>query len=242
MCIMTRRNQRLPEQLRPVTVTRPFVDHAEGSCLITCGGTRVLCTASIEEKVPFWMRDQQRGWITAEYGMLPRSTHQRSAREASRGKQSGRTLEIQRLIGRSMRSVVNLELLGKRTIWLDCDVIQADGGTRTASITGAFIALSDACRHLHGGGIIAAFPITDHVAAVSCGLVDQTPLLDLDYEEDSRCQADMNFVMTGRGQIVEIQGTAEGAPFSRVDFNNMLALAEKGIVELIAMQHRTLGV
>ncbi|MBF0414302.1 MAG: ribonuclease PH [Magnetococcales bacterium] len=238
---MSRRNDRKPDQLRPVSITRHFVDHAEGSCLITCGNTRVLCTASIEEKLPPWMRDQQRGWITAEYGMLPRSTHQRSAREASRGKQSGRTLEIQRLIGRSMRSVVNLDKLGKRTIWLDCDVIQADGGTRTASITGAFIALTDALRHLHRGGIIPELPITNYVAAVSCGLVGDTPLLDLDYEEDSHCQTDMNFVMTSHGHFVEIQGTAEGAPFSHSDFNAMLALAQKGIAELITIQRQALA-
>ncbi|MBF0139471.1 MAG: ribonuclease PH [Magnetococcales bacterium] len=238
---MSRRNDRKPDQLRPVSITRHFVDHAEGSCLIACGNTRVLCTASIEEKLPPWMRDQQRGWITAEYGMLPRSTHQRSAREASRGKQSGRTLEIQRLIGRSMRSVVNLDKLGKRTIWLDCDVIQADGGTRTASITGAFIALTDALGHLHRGGIIPELPITNYVAAVSCGLVGDTPLLDLDYEEDSHCQTDMNFVMTSHGQFVEIQGTAEGAPFSHGDFNAMLALAQKGIAELITIQRQALA-
>ncbi|HIJ83086.1 MAG: Ribonuclease PH [Magnetococcales bacterium] len=238
---MARRNNRMPDQLRPVTITRPFVDYAEGSCLITCGNTRVLCTASIEEKLPFWMRDQNRGWVTAEYGMLPRATHTRTAREASRGKQSGRTLEIQRLIGRSMRAVVNLEKLGKRTIWLDCDVIQADGGTRTASITGAFVALMDACRRLHNGGIIAELPIIDHVAAVSSGMVKDIPLLDLDYDEDSHCQTDMNFVMTGNGRFIEIQGTAEAAPFSREDFNLMLALAEKGIGELIAIQRQTLS-
>lgn len=238
---MSRKNNRLHDQLRPVSITRPFLDHAEGSCLIACGNTRVLCTASIEEKVPFWMRDQNRGWVTAEYGMLPRATHQRTAREASRGKQSGRTLEIQRLIGRSMRAVVNLNKLGKRTIWLDCDVIQADGGTRTVSITGAYIALMEACRRLHAGGIIAELPITDTVAAVSSGLVNGTPLLDLDYDEDSGCQADMNFVMTGSGRFIEIQGTAEASPFSRDEFSTMLALAEKGIRELIEIQRANLS-
>ncbi|MEO5327882.1 MAG: ribonuclease PH [Magnetococcus sp. THC-1_WYH] len=238
---VTRKGDRHSDQLRPVTVTRSFVDHAEGSCLITFGNTRVLCTASIEEKVPFWMRDQNRGWVTAEYGMLPRATHTRTAREATRGKQSGRTLEIQRLIGRSMRAIVDLGKLGKRTIWLDCDVIQADGGTRTASITGAFIALMDACRRLHRGGIIAELPIIDHVAAVSCGLVKGGCLLDLDYDEDSMCQTDMNFVMTGSGRFIEIQGTAEGSPFSREDLDAMLALAETGIRELIDIQRKSLA-
>ncbi|MBF0108525.1 MAG: ribonuclease PH [Magnetococcales bacterium] len=238
---MSRRNQREPDRLRPVTITRSYVDHAEGSCLITCGGTRVLCTVSIEERLPFWMRDQNRGWITAEYGMLPRSTHTRSPREATRGKQSGRTLEIQRLIGRSLRSVVQLEKLGKRTLWIDCDVIQADGGTRTASITGAFIALTDACRRLHQGGIIAEFPIADHVAAVSCGMVHNIPMLDLDYEEDSQCQTDMNFVMTGDGRFVEIQGTAEGNPFTREQFNALRTLAEQGINELVQLQKNALS-
>ncbi|MBF0145141.1 MAG: ribonuclease PH [Magnetococcales bacterium] len=236
-----RRNQRSPDQLRPITITRSFVDHAEGSCLITCGNTRVLCTASIEEKLPFWMRDQNRGWITAEYGMLPRATHTRTVREASRGKQSGRTLEIQRLIGRSMRAVVNLEKLGKRTIWIDCDVIQADGGTRTVSITGAFIALMDACRRLHEGGLLSELPIIDYIAAVSSGMVQNVPMLDLDYDEDSHCQTDMNFVMTGSGRFVEIQGTAEGSPFSRQEFDSMLALAEKGIKELIELQRKALN-
>lgn len=236
---MSRANNRRPDQLRSVKITRPFIDHAEGSCLIECGGTKVICTASIEERLPPWMRDQNRGWITAEYAMLPRATHSRTAREATRGKQGGRTLEIQRLIGRSLRSVVNLKKLGKRTIWLDCDVIQADGGTRTASITGAFVALTDACQHLMKAGVIASLPIDNFVAAVSCGIVEGVPLLDLDYHEDSSCELDMNFVMDGSGHFVEIQGTAEGKAFSLNEFNSLAALAEKGIETLIAEQRQS---
>ncbi|MBF0426656.1 MAG: ribonuclease PH [Magnetococcales bacterium] len=243
MDFMPRFLDRRPDQLRPVTITRPYGKHAEGSCLIACGDTRVICTATVEESQPRWMRQQhpERGWVTAEYGMLPRSTHERTAREASRGKQGGRTLEIQRLIGRSLRSVVNLDLLGKRTIWVDCDVIQADGGTRTASITGAFVALVDACRFLQRRQKLATLPITDFVAAVSCGIHEGQPLLDLDYAEDSTCETDCNFVMTGSGRFVEIQGTAEAAPFSRDQFDVMVRLAEGGIGQLVAIKREALG-
>ncbi|MBF0357712.1 MAG: ribonuclease PH [Magnetococcales bacterium] len=236
-----RSNNRSLDEMREVTIIRPYIDHAEGSCLITFGGTKVICTATIEEKQPNWLRGKNQGWVTAEYGMLPRSTHGRMGREASRGKQGGRTLEIQRLIGRSLRSVIDLKKLGKRTIWIDCDVIQADGGTRTASITGAFIALMDACQRLVAAGEIRTLPITDYVAAISCGIVNGQPMLDLDYNEDSNCETDMNFVMTGAEKFVEIQGTAEGHPFSREEFNEMAALAEKGVGELIALQRKTLG-
>jgi ribonuclease PH len=236
----SRSNNRSLDEMREVTIIRPYIDHAEGSCLITFGGTKVICTATIEEKQPGWLRGKNQGWVTAEYGMLPRSTHGRMGREASRGKQSGRTLEIQRLIGRSLRSVIDLKKLGKRTIWVDCDVIQADGGTRTASITGAFIALMDACQRLVDAGEIRNMPITDYVAAISCGIVNGQPMLDLDYNEDSGCETDMNFVMTGSEKFVEIQGTAEGHPFSRDEFNQMAVLAEKGIGELIALQRKTL--
>ena len=237
---MPRANGRRFDQLRPVTISRAVNAYAEGSCLIECGATKVLCTASVEEKIPPWMRDQKRGWVTAEYGMLPRATHDRTSRESTRGKQGGRTLEIQRLIGRSLRSVVNLEQLGKRTIWVDCDVIQADGGTRTASITGAFIALMDACSWLKNKGRIKTLPINGFLAAVSCGLVDEKPMLDLDYQEDSNCGTDMNFVMTSSGRFVEVQGTAEGHPFSREEFDAMAKLAESGISQLIALQRKTL--
>ncbi|MBF0455039.1 MAG: ribonuclease PH [Magnetococcales bacterium] len=236
----TRSHNRTLDEMRPVTITRPYNDHAEGSCLITFGGTKVICTASIEEQQPRWLRGKNQGWVTGEYGMLPRSTHSRIGREASRGKQGGRTLEIQRLIGRSLRSVTDLKKLGKRTIWIDCDVIQADGGTRTASITGAFVALMDACTRLRDAGEIRELPITDFVAAVSCGIVQDTPMLDLDYQEDSNCATDMNFVMTGTGKFIEIQGTAEGHPFSRSEFDAMATLAEKGVRELIAMQRKLL--
>ncbi|WP_130470576.1 ribonuclease PH [Candidatus Magnetaquicoccus inordinatus] len=237
---MSRVNGRRADQLRAVTLTRHVNAHAEGSCLIECGSTRVLCTASVEERVPSWMRDQNRGWVTAEYGMLPRATHDRTPRESAQGKQGGRTLEIQRLIGRSLRSVVNLEMLGKRTIWIDCDVLQADGGTRTASITGGFVALMDACSWLKEKGRIKSLPINEFLAAISCGLVDGVPLLDLDYSEDSRCGADMNFVMNGAGRFVEVQGTAEGYPFSRSEFTNLAGMAETGIGQLIAIQRRVL--
>ena len=237
---MSRAYGRRLDHLRPVTITRSVNAHAEGSCLIVFGETRVLCTASVEERVPPWMRDQNRGWVTAEYGMLPRATHDRTSRESTQGKQGGRTLEIQRLIGRSLRSVVNLEQLGKRTIWVDCDVLQADGGTRTAAITGGFVALMDACSWLKDKGRIKTLPVTDFLAAISCGLVDSNPMLDLDYQEDSHCGADMNFVMTGSGRFVEIQGTAEGYPFSRQEFDVMAGLAESGIGQLIALQRKTL--
>lgn len=237
---MPRANDRRLDQLRPMTLTRGINAHAEGSCLVVCGATRLLCTASVEERVPAWMRDKNRGWITAEYGMLPRATHNRTSRESSQGKQGGRTLEIQRLIGRSLRSVVAMEKLGKRTIWVDCDVLQADGGTRTAAITGAFIALMDACAWLKEKGRIKTFPIHEFLAAVSCGLVNGEPMLDLDYQEDSNCGTDMNFVMTSSGRFVEVQGTAEGHPFSREEFDALTTLAESGIQQLIALQRKTL--
>ncbi|MCX7891220.1 MAG: ribonuclease PH [Burkholderiales bacterium] len=233
---------RKPDELRPVTIQRGFTKHAEGSVLVAFGDTRVVCTASIEERQPPHLRDTQRGWVTAEYGMLPRSTNTRTDREAARGRQSGRTQEIQRLIGRSLRAVTDLERLGPRTVQIDCDVIQADGGTRTASITGAFVALHDACARLVGEGKVAALPFTDFVAAVSVGIHEDVPVLDLDYAEDAACDTDMNVVMTGAGGFVEVQGTAEGRPFTRAEMDALLALAEKGIRELVALQRRALGV
>ncbi len=227
---------RAADQLRPVRITRGFTKHAEGSVLIEFGDTRVLCTASVEEKVPPHKRGSGEGWVTAEYGMLPRATHTRSDREAAKGKQSGRTQEIQRLIGRSLRAVFDLKKLGERTIALDCDVLQADGGTRTASITGAFVAAQDAVNTLLAAGKIAETPIINHVAAVSVGIVQGVPVLDLDYPEDSACDTDMNVVMTGVGHYVEVQGTAEGVAFSRDEMNQLLALAEKGIGELVELQ------
>ena len=235
------RGARAPDQLRPVRITRGYTVHAEGSVLIEFGLTKVLCTASVEEKVPPHKRGSGEGWLTAEYGMLPRATHTRSDREATRGKQSGRTQEIQRLIGRSMRAVFDLKLLGERTIQLDCDVIQADGGTRTASITGAFVAAQDAVNKLMAQGKLEKSPITASVAAISVGILEGTPLLDLEYTEDSACDTDMNVVMTGAGHFVEVQGTAEGAPFSRAEMNALLALAEKGIGELMALQQQSFG-
>ena len=232
---------RAANALRPVTLQRHYTRHAEGSVLVCFGDTKVLCTASVDEKVPPFKRGSGEGWLTAEYGMLPRSTHTRSDREAARGKQSGRTQEIQRLIGRSMRSVFDLSALGERTIHLDCDVLQADGGTRTAAITGAFVAAHDAITWLMGQGKVAASPIRDFVAAVSVGVVDGTPLLDLEYTEDSRCDTDMNVVMTASGGFVEVQGTAEGAPFTRAEMDQLLALADKGIRELIAAQRAALA-
>ena len=232
---------RTPDQLRKLAITRGYTRHAEGSVLIECGDTRVICTASIEEKVPPFLKGKGQGWLTAEYGMLPRSTNTRSDREAARGKQSGRTQEIQRLIGRSLRAVTSLERLGERTIQIDCDVIQADGGTRTASITGAFVALHDAISHLKKNGLIAETPILDFVAAVSVGIYQGVPVLDLDYPEDSSCDTDMNVVMTGKGGMVEVQGTAEGAPFSRKELDALLALAEGGIGQLIAAQKAALA-
>jgi len=227
--------------LRPVRITRGYTVHAEGSVLIEFGATRVLCTASVEEKVPPHKRGSGEGWVTAEYGMLPRSTHTRSDREAARGKQSGRTQEIQRLIGRSLRAVFDLSKLGERTIHLDCDVLQADGGTRTAAITGAFVAAQDAVNGLLSSGKLTQSPIVASVAAISVGIVQGTPLLDLEYVEDSACDTDMNVVMTGAGHFVEVQGTAEGCAFTRDELNALLALAERGIVELMALQQQALA-
>jgi len=238
---MTRPSGRRPEQLREVFIQRNFTRHAEGSVLVAFGDTRVICTASVEEGVPGFLKGRGQGWVTAEYGMLPRSTHTRTDREAARGKQSGRTQEIQRLIGRSLRVVTDLEKLGERTVKLDCDVIQADGGTRTASITGAFVALSDAVGTLLERGVLSASPIRDFVAAVSVGLYEGVPVLDLDYAEDSDCDTDMNVVMTGSGGFVEIQGTAESEPFSAAQMGALVALAKQGIAELIAKQKAALG-
>ncbi|MFB0935401.1 MAG: ribonuclease PH [Propionivibrio sp.] len=236
-----RPNQRQPAQLREVRITRQYTCHAEGSVLIEMGNTKVLCTASIEESVPSFLRGKGQGWVTAEYGMLPRSTHTRTAREAAKGKQSGRTLEIQRLIGRSLRAVTDLVALGERQITLDCDVLQADGGTRCASITGAWLALNDACAQLVAQGKLDANPVRDHVAAVSVGIFEGQLVLDLDYPEDSGCDTDMNVVMTGSSGIVEIQGTAEGEPFTRVQMNQLVDMAEAGIKELIARQKEALA-
>ena len=233
-----RADARAANAMRPVRMTRNFTMHAEGSVLIEFGNTKVLCTASVEEKVPPHKRGSGEGWVTAEYGMLPRATHTRSDREAARGKQSGRTQEIQRLIGRSLRAVFDLKALGERTIQLDCDVLQADGGTRTASITGAFVAAQDAVNKLLASGKLTASPITGQVAAISVGIVQGTPLLDLEYTEDSACDTDMNVVMTGAGHFVEVQGTAEGVAFSRDEMNALLALAEKGIAELMVLQRQ----
>ena len=230
------------DQLRAVRITRGYTIHAEGSVLIEFGATRVLCTASVEEKVPGHKKGSGEGWVTAEYGMLPRSTHTRSEREAARGKQSGRTQEIQRLIGRSMRCVFDLRLLGERTIHLDCDVLQADGGTRTAAITGAFVAAQDAVSKLMAQGKLSVNPIRDQVAAISVGMVQGTALLDLEYTEDSACDTDMNVVMTGSGHFVDVQGTAEGAAFSRQQMDALLALAAKGIGELIVLQKQSVSV
>ena len=234
---------RQPDQLRPVTLTRHFTRHAEGSVLVCFGDTQVLCTASVLPKVPPHKKGSGEGWVTAEYGMLPRSTHTRSDREAARGKQTGRTQEIQRLIGRAMRSVFDLGALGEYTIHLDCDVLQADGGTRTASITGAFVAAHDAITVMREKGLLAADakPIRDFVAAVSVGVVDGVPVLDLDYPEDSACDTDMNVVMTGAGGFVEVQGTAEGKPFTRAEMDALLGLADQGIRELIGLQKQALG-
>ena len=231
-----RHDDRRPDQLRPLRFERGWTKHAEGSVLISVGDTRVLCTASVEESVPGWMKGKGSGWVTAEYGMLPRATHTRGSREAASGKQSGRTQEIQRLIGRSLRAVTNLELLGERQVTIDCDVLQADGGTRCASITGAWIALADAIDVLRAQGLVAGEPLRDHVAAVSVGIVGGAPLLDLDYAEDSACDTDMNVVMTGAGGFVELQGTAEGAPFSRGEVDALLGLARDGIASLVAAQ------
>ena len=235
-----RSGDRAANALRPVQITRSYTAYAEGSVFIEFGGTKVLCTASVEEKVPGHKKGSGEGWVTAEYGMLPRATHTRSDREAARGKQSGRTQEIQRLIGRSMRAVFDLKKLGERTIYLDCDVIQADGGTRTAAITGAFVAAQDAVSKLLADGKLKESPILDHVAAISVGIVQGVPLLDLEYTEDFACDTDMNVVMTGAGNFVEVQGTAEGAAFTRAEMNALLVLAENGIQELVAMQRHSL--
>lgn len=232
---------RQPDQLRPVTLTRKFTRHAEGSVLVCFGDTQVLCTASVLPKVPPHKKGSGEGWVTAEYGMLPRSTHTRSDREAARGKQSGRTQEIQRLIGRSLRAVFDMRALGERTLHLDCDVLQADGGTRTASITGAFVAAYDAVSVMREKGQLVGDPVRDFVAAVSVGVVDGVPVLDLDYPEDSACDTDMNVVMTGSGGFVEVQGTAEGTPFSRAEMDAMLGLADQGIRTLISLQKQALG-
>jgi ribonuclease PH len=236
-----RKDGRAADALRPVTITRRFTRHAEGSVLVEFGHTRVLCTASVDDRVPPFLKGRGQGWLTAEYGMLPRATHTRSDREAARGKQSGRTQEIQRLIGRSLRSVFDLKALGERTLTFDCDVLQADGGTRTASITGAFVAAHDAVATLLASGALAATPIRDSVAAISVGLKDGVALLDLDYDEDSTCDTDMNVVMTGQGGIVEVQGTAEGAPFDRASLDALIDLATHGIAELTRRQQAALA-
>ena len=231
---------RTPEQLRAVTLETGVNRYAEGSCLVSFGHTKVLCTASIEDKVPGWMRNSGQGWVTAEYGMLPRATHTRGRREAAAGKQSGRTQEIQRLIGRSLRAVVDLKALGERQVLIDCDVIQADGGTRTASITGAWVAMAAATGYLKAEGVLKADPILDQVAAVSCGIFEGTPVLDLDYEEDSNAEADSNFVLTGSGTIVEIQATGEKRGFSRAEFDRLFQLAEGGCSDLYVLQRAAL--
>lgn len=245
---MLRPDGRRADEMRPVTIERGYVKHAEGSVMISVGDTRVICTASIEEKVPQWLRGSGQGWVTAEYGMIPRSTHERTPREASKGKVGGRTHEIQRLIGRALRAVVDLEALGERTIWLDCDVIQADGGTRTAAITGAFVALVDSLAYMQtelahelprpGEPLL---PVSDFVAAVSVGIVDGQPVLDLDFKEDAAAEVDMNVVMTGGGGMIEVQGTAEGALFDRRTLNRLLDLAEEGIGRLVEAQREALG-
>ena len=240
MTSFSRSSGRAADQLRPVRITRHYTMHAEGSVLIEFGNTQVLCTASVEEKVPPHQRGTGQGWVTAEYGMLPRATHKRSDREAARGKQTGRTQEIQRLIGRSLRAVFDLSLLGERTIQIDCDVIQADGGTRTAAITGAWVAAHDAVATLLASGKLTATPILGPVAAISVGIVQGQPLLDLEYVEDVGCDTDMNVVMTGAGHFVEVQGTAEGAAFTRAEMDQLLALADQGIAELVQMQQSAL--
>jgi ribonuclease PH len=232
---------RKPDELRSLRITRDFTIHAEGSVLVEFGNTKVLCTASVDEKVPGFLKGKGQGWVTAEYGMLPRSTHTRTDREAAKGKQSGRTQEIQRLIGRSLRAVTDLVALGERQITLDCDVLQADGGTRCASITGACVALHDACNKLVAAGKLPASPLRDFVAAVSVGIYEGVPVLDLDYPEDSGCDTDMNIVMLGGGGIVEVQGTAEGAPFSRAELDTLLELGAEGIARIVAAQKEALG-
>jgi len=232
-----RPSRRQPDEMRAISFERGVSKHAEGSCLVRFGDTHVLCTASLEEKVPAWLRNSGKGWVTAEYGMLPRSTGERMRREAASGKQGGRTLEIQRLVGRSLRSVVDLEALGEMQITVDCDVLQADGGTRTAAITGGFVALHDCLSWMQARQMVTVERVLkDHVAAISCGIYDGTPVLDLDYAEDSAAETDANFVMTGKGGIVEIQGTAEGAPFTEEEFHELLRLARKGIFRLVELQ------
>jgi ribonuclease PH len=238
---MSRNDGRAPNQMRDVSIKKNFIKHAEGSVLIQVGDTKVICNASVEEKVPPFLRDKKQGWVTAEYSMLPRSTHTRMSRESSRGKVSGRTQEIQRLIGRSLRAVVDMEKLGERTIWIDCDVIQADGGTRTASITGAFVAMCLAMKQLKKEKKIETIPIKDFVAATSVGVLAGKKILDLEYTEDSVAEVDMNIVKTGSGGFVEIQGTAEQEPFTDKDMDAMLSLANKGIKELIALQKKAIG-
>jgi ribonuclease PH len=239
--VSARASGRRTDELRPVRINRHYTRHPEGSVLIECGETRVMCTVSVEPDVPPFLKGRGQGWITAEYGMLPRATNTRSRREAAEGRQSGRTQEIQRLIGRSLRAIVDLKALGERTLRIDCDVIQADGGTRCASITGACVALHDAISWCRAQGLVLGEPLTDFVAAVSVGVVDGVPALDLDYAEDSACDTDMNVVMTGRGGFVEVQGTAEGSPFTRGEMDALVSLAEGGIRELIAAQKRALA-
>ncbi len=241
MASARRPDGRRPEDIRPVKITRPFVKHADGSVLMEMGDTKVICTASIEDKVPPFLRDKGQGWVTAEYAMLPRATHDRTPREATRGKQSGRTLEIQRLVGRALRAVTDVSAMGERTIWIDCDVIQADGGTRTASITGAFIALADALVKLRKQKGLKKFPLTDYLAAISVGRVGGACLVDLCYEEDSAAEVDMNLVMTGQGRLVEIQGTAERGSFGKDDLDRFVALGWEGVRRLIEIQREHVG-
>jgi len=236
-----RPSKRQPDQLRPVTLERGVARYAEGSCLVSFGETKVLCAASLEERGPPWLRGTGKGWVTAEYAMLPRATHERTRREVNSGKPSGRTQEIQRLIGRSLRAVVDLHAFGERQIVVDCDVIQADGGTRTAAITGAWVALNDCFAWMMSRSIISINPLKDHVAAISCGIYRNTPVLDLDYAEDSTAETDANFVITGKGGIVEIQGTAEGKPFSEEEFLSLLRLARGGVEQLVAMQNQVIS-
>jgi ribonuclease PH len=237
---MMRSDGRSPDQLRPVKAQRGYVEYAEGSVLYECGKTRVLVNATVDDRIPEWMRGSGKGWVTAEYSMLPRATNTRTPREVNKGKLGGRTQEIQRLIGRSLRAICDMKLMGERTIWLDCDVLQADGGTRTASITAAYLALADACTGLLDAGLVKSSPIRDQVAAVSVGMIKGVPCLDLDYSEDSAAEVDMNIVMTGSGEFVELQGTAEGKPFSDAHLASLLALGRKGIADLLAIQRTVL--
>lgn len=237
---MAREDGRANNEIRPVTITRGYLKYAEGSCLIEMGDTRVVCTASVEDKVPPFLKNTGTGWVTAEYGMIPRSCRTRNVREAAKGQLGGRTMEIQRLIGRALRSVFDLKAIGERTVWLDCDVIQADGGTRTASITGAFVALAEAGEWMRREGLVNRNPVLDYLAAVSVGIVGNEEMLDLQYNEDCIAAVDMNVVMTGKGKFVEIQSTAEGLPFSRDKFNRLLDLAQKGIIELFGVQRNAL--